>query len=163
MHVGRNGIGVLTIQDGSGVAGLSLLHKGKLSIKLVLALRGNREVEGLAGRNFGVRLIGHRKGDLGARGLDAGQRLIDRALVTVERNVVGAGGVLDLVILAVNAEVLGARHLQVGSQAILVGNGIGTGVLNVVVSEGGVNLRLQCLLVGIDLLGIALDRYGIVV
>ena len=114
VHVGRNGTSVLAIQDGSGVAGLSLLHKGKLSIKLVLVLRSNRKVEGLTSRDLGVRLVGHREGDLGLRRLGARQRLVDRALVAVERNVIGAGRVLDLVILAVDIERARARHLQVG-------------------------------------------------
>ena len=86
----------------------------QLSIKLVLVLRGNRKVEGLACRDLGVGLIGHREGDLGLRCLGARQRLIDRALVAVERNVIGAGGVLDLEVLAVDIERARARHLQVG-------------------------------------------------
>ena len=86
----------------------------QLGIKLVLILRGNRKVEGLACRDLGVGLIGHRKGDLGLRCLGARQRLVDRALVTVKRDVIGAGGVLNLVVLAVDIECARARHLQVG-------------------------------------------------
>ena len=157
VHVGRNGIGFLAIQNGGSIAGLRLFHKGQLGIELVLVLRGNRKVEGLACRDLGVGLIGHRKGDLGLRCLGARQRLVDRALVAVERNVIGAGRVLDLVILAVDIERARARHLQVGGQAILVGNRFGAGVFNVVVGKGRIDLFLQCLLVGGDLLGIALD------
>ena len=157
VHVGRNGIGVLAIQNGGSVAGLSLLHKGKLSIELVLVLRGNRKVEGLTSRDLGVRFVGHRKGNLGLRRLGARQRLIDRALVAVKRDAIGAGRVLDLVILAVDIKRARARHLQVGGQAILVGNRVGAGVLDIVVGKGRIDLFLQCLLVGGDLLGIALD------
>ena len=86
----------------------------QLGFELSLVLRGNGKVEGLACRDLGVGLVGHREGDLGVCSLSARQRLIDRALVTVERDVIGAGGVLDLVVLAINADVLGERHLQVG-------------------------------------------------
>ena len=163
VHVGRNGIGVLAIQNGGSIAGLRLFHKRKLGIELVLILRSNRKIEGLTSRDLGVRLIGHREGDLGLRCLGARQRLIDRALVAVERNVIGAGRVLDLVILAVDIERARARHLQVGGQAILVGNRVGAGVLDVVVGKGRIDLLLQCLLVGGDLLGIALDGHREVV
>ena len=159
VHVGRNGIGVLAIQNGGSVAGLSLLHKGKLSIELVLVLRGNRKIEGLACRDLGVGLIGHREGNLGVCSLGSGQRLVDRALVTVERDFIGARRVLNLVVLAVDIERARARHLQVGGQAILVGNRIGAEVLDVVVGKGRIDLLLQRLLVGGDLLGIALDGH----
>ena len=114
VHVGRNGTSVLAIQNGGSIAGLRLFHKRKLGIKLVLVLRGNRKVEGLACRDLGVGLVGHRESDLSACGLGPGQRLVNRALVTVKRNVVGAGGVLDLVVLAVDIERARAWHLQVG-------------------------------------------------
>ena len=163
MHVGRNGIGFLAIQNGGSIAGLRLFHKGQLGIELVLILRGNREVEGLACRDLGVGLIGHREGDLGLRRLGSGQRLVDRALVAVERNVIGAGRVLDLVILAVDIKRARARHLQVGGQAILVGDRVSAEVLDIVVGKGRIDLLLQRLLVGGDLLGIALDGHREVV
>ena len=114
MHVGRNGIGFLAIQNGGSIAGLRLFHKEQLGIELVLILRGNRKIEGLTSRDLGVRLVGHREDNLGLRRLGARQRLIDRALVAVERNVIGAGRVLDFVILAVDIERTRAWHLQVG-------------------------------------------------
>ena len=163
VHVTGNSSGILTVKDGSSVASLGLLHKGQLGIELVLVLRGNRKIEGLACRDLGVGLIGHRKGDLGLRCLGARQRLVDRALVAVERNVIGAGRVLDLVILAVDIERARARHLQVGGQAILVGDRVSAGVLDIVVGKGRIDLLLERLLVGGDLLGIALDGYGEVV
>ena len=163
MHVCRNGIGVLAIQNGGSIAGLRLFHKRKLGIELALVLRSNGEVEGLACRDLGVGLIGHRKGNLGLRRLGARQRLVDRALVTVERNVIGAGGVLDLVVLAVDIERARARHLQICGQAVLIGNHFGAGVLDVVVGKGRIDLLLQRLLVGSNLLGIALDGDGEVV
>ena len=131
----------------------------QLGIELVLVLRGNRKIEGLTSRDLGVRLVGHREGDLGVCGLGSGQRLIDRALVTVERDVIGAGRVLDLVILAVEIERARAWHLQVGGQAVLVGDHVGAGVLDIIVGKGRIDLLLQCLLVGVDFLGIALDRH----
>ena len=163
MHASRDTGSVLTVQNGGSVASLGLFHKGKLGIELVLILRGDCDIKGLACRDLGVGLVGHREGDLGLCRLGARQRTEDRAPVTVKRDVVGAGRVLDLVVLAVHTERTRARHLQVGSQAILIGNCVGTGVLDVVVGKGGINFRLQRLLVGIDLLGVALDRYGIVV
>ena len=86
--------------------------------------------------------------------------MIHRALVTVERHVVGAGRVLHLIVLAVDVEVARGRHLQVGREAILVGNGVGAVVLYLVVGEAGVNLGLQRSLFGGHLLGVALDRNG---
>ena len=163
VHVGRNGIGVLAIQNGGSIAGLRLFHKGQLGIELTLILRSNRKVEGLACRDLGVGFIGHRKGNLGLRRLGARQRLVDRAFVTVERDAVGARGVLDLVVLAVDIKRARARHLQIGGQAILVSDRVGAGVLDVVVGKGRIDLLLQCLLVGGDLLGIALDGHGEVV
>ena len=159
VHVRRNGIGVLAIQNGGSIAVLRLFHKRKLGVELVLVLRGNRKIEGLTSRDLGVRLVGHREGDLGVCSLGSGQRLIDRALVTVERDVIGAGGVLNLVVLAVDIERARARHLQVGGQAVLVGDRVGAGILDVVVGKGRIDLLLERLLVGGDLLGIALDRH----
>lgn len=120
----------------------------QLGIELVLVLRGNRKIEGLTSRDLGVRLVGHRKGDLGLRCLFARQWLIDRALVAVERDVIGAGGVLDLVVLAVDIKRARARHLQIGGQAILVSDRVGAGVLDIVVGKGRIDLLLQRLLVG---------------
>ena len=135
----------------------------QFGIKLVLILRGNGKVERPACRDFGVRLVGHREGDLGVRLLGTRQRLVDRALITVERDVVGARGILDLVVFAVDADVLGARHLQVGGQAVLVRIRFGVGVLDVVVGKGRIDLRLQSFLVGSDLFGVALDGHRKVV
>ena len=163
MHVRRNGIGILAIQNGGSIAVLRLFHKRKLGVELVLVLRGNRKIEGLTSRDLGVRLVGHREGDLGVCSLGSGQRLIDRALVTVERDVIGAGGVLNLVVLAVDIERARARHLQVGGQAVLVGDRVGAGILDVVVGKGRIDLLLERLLVGGDLLGITLDRHDKVV
>ena len=85
--------------------------------------------------------------------------MIDRALVTVERDVIGARRVLNLVVLAVDIERARARHLQVGGQAILVGDRVSAGVLDVVVGKGRIDLLLERRLVGVDLLGIALDGH----
>ena len=160
VHVRRNGIGVLAIQNGGSIAGLRLFHKSKLGIKLVLVLWGNCKVEGLACRDLGVRLIGHRKGDLGLCCLGARQRLIDRALIAVKRDVIGAGGVLDLEVLAIDIKRARARHLQVGGQAVLIGNVLGAGVLDVVVGKRRIDLCLQVGLVGCNLIGVALDSNG---
>ena len=157
VHVTGNSSGILTVKDGSSVTSLRLFHKRKLSIELPLILRSNRKVEGLACRDLSVGLIGHRKGNLGLRRLGARQRLVDRAFVTVERDAVGAGGVLDLVVLAVDIKRARARHLQIGGQAIPVSDRVGAVVLDVVVGKGRIDFLLQCLLVGGDLLGIALD------
>ena len=54
VHVGRNGGGILAIQNGGSIAGLRLFHKRKLGVELVLVLRSNRKVEGLACRDLGV-------------------------------------------------------------------------------------------------------------
>ena len=129
----------------------------QLGIELVLVLRGNRKIEGLTSRDLGVRLVGHREGDLGVCSLGSGQRLEDRALVAVKRDAIGTGRVLDLVVLAVEIERARARHLQVGGQAVLIGGRFGAGVLDIVVGKGRIDLLLQCLLVGVDFLGIALD------
>ena len=85
--------------------------------------------------------------------------MIDRALVTVECDVIGARRVLNLVVLAVDIERARARHLQVGGQAILVGDRVSAGVLDVVVGKGRIDLLLERRLVGVDLLGIALDGH----
>ena len=114
MQVARHAGGILAIKNTQVERRLRKAKVEQLGIELVLILRRNRKVEGPACRDFGVGLIGHRKGDFGLRCLGARQRLIDRTLVTVKRDVIGAGGVLDLVILAVDAKVLGLWHLQVG-------------------------------------------------
>ena len=163
MQVSRHIGGILAVKNSLIERRLCKAQMEQLSIKLVLVLRGNGEVERLACRDLGVGLVGHREGDLGVCSVSARQRLIDRALVTVERDVVGARRVLDLVVLAVDIERARARHLQIGGQAILIGNDIGTGVLDVVVSKGRIDLLLKGLLVGSDLLGIALDGHGKVV
>ena len=121
MQASRYTGGILAVKNTQVERRLREVEVEQLGIELVLILRRNRKVEGLACRNLGVGLIGHRKGNLGLRRLGARQRLVDRALVTVKRDVIGAGGVLDLVILAVDIERARARHLQVGSQAVLVG------------------------------------------
>ena len=128
-----------------------------------MALRGDLVVERFAGENLAIAFVGYRKRDAAGCGISTRQRLIYRAFISAEGYVIGRSGVFDLVILAVDANVFGARHLQVGSQAVLIGNRIGTGVLDVVVSKRRVDLLLQRLLVSSDLLGIALDGHGEVV
>ena len=160
MQVGGDLRCVLAVQNSLGIAGLRLLHERQLGVKVGLRKRGHRVVERFRGRNLGVGLVGDGQRDFRIRGLLAGLRLIHRALITVERHVIGAGRVLHLIVLAVDVEVARGRHLQVGRKAILVSNGVGAVVLYLVVGETGVNLGLQRGLFGGHLLGVALDRNG---
>ena len=163
MHVCGHAGGVLAVEDGLGVARLGGLHELKLVFEVGLILRRNREVKCLCGSDLGVVLIRNRAGELRGDGALTGLGTEDHALVAVEGHVIGARGVLDLIVFAVDAERARARHLEVIGQAVLIGNRIGTGVLDVVVSERRVDLLLQRLLVGSNLLGVALDGHGEVV
>jgi len=157
MQIARNGLGVLAVQDGGGIARLRLLHKGKLGIHVCLIKRLDLVIKRFACRNLGVRLVGNRQRDAGCRRGFPRLRLVNRALVAVERHVVGAGGVFDLVVFAVYAKRARGGHLQVIGKAVFVGNGVSAGVLHVIVREAGVHLLLQRGLFGGNLVRIALD------
>ena len=163
MHIRGHAGGVLAIEDGLGVTRLGGLHELKLIVEVDLILRRNREAKRLCGSDLSVVLIRNRAGELRGDGALTDLGTEDHALVAVEGHVTGARGVLDLIVFAVDAERARARHLEVIGQAVLLGNRIGTGVLDVVVSERRVDLLLQRLLVGSNLLGIALDSHSEVV
>ena len=163
MHICGHAGGVLAVEDGLGVARLGGLHELKLIVEVGLILRRNREVKRLCGSDLSVVLIRNRAGEFRGDGALTGLGTEDRALIAVEGHVIGARGVLDLIVFSVDAERARARHLEVIGQAVLIGNRIGTGVLDVVVNKRRVDLLLQRLLVGSNLLGVALDGHGEVV
>ena len=155
MHVAGDGRGVLPVENGRGVARLRGLHELQLARKVVCVLRRDGVVEGLGDRDLGVLLAGDGAGQLDGRGAVAGLGLVDRALVAVEDDAVGVGRVGDAVLLAVHADGRGARHLQVGGEAVLIGDVLGAGVGHGSVDKGGVELGLQ-----LGLLGLHLGRVG---
>ena len=157
MQVARNGLGVLAVQDGGGIARLRLLHKGKLGVHVFLVKRLDLVVKRFACRDLGVRLVGDRQRDVGCRRGFPRLRLVNRALVAVERHVIGAGGVFNLVVFAVYIKRARGGHLQVIGKAVFVGNGVSAGVLHVIVREAGVHLLLQRGLLGGNLVRVALD------
>ena len=158
MQIARNGLGVLAVQDGGGVARLCLLHKGKLGVHVCLVKRLDLVIKRFACRNLGVRLVGNRQRDAGCRRRFPRLRLVNRAFVTIERDMVGAGGIFDLVVFAVHIERARGGHLQIIGKPVLVGNGASAGILHVIVREAGINLLLQSGLFGSNLVRVALDR-----
>ena len=67
MQIARNGLGVLAVQDGGGIARLRLLHKGKLGVHVRLIKRLDLVIKRFACRDLGVRLVGDRQRDAGCR------------------------------------------------------------------------------------------------
>ena len=157
MKVAHYAIGALSVKDPLSKRRLCDLHVEELVLKLLLILRLNRIVKRLACSNLVVGLVGHRERDLDGRSVLAGLRTVDRALVAVKGNVIGAGGIRHLVVLTIHPERARSGHLQVVGQTVFGSNGIGVEVFNAVIRKGGVDLFLKIGLVCGDLFGIALD------
>ena len=132
-------------------------HKLLLKPQFPDILRGNRVFQRLAGRNFAVRLIGHRKRDGSRCGIGARHGLIHCAFVAIEYHVVGRCAVFHIEILAVDAQCRCARHLQIARQAVFVGNIIGAEVLHIFIGESRIDFLLQLGLIGGNLFRVALD------
>ena len=160
VHVAGDGQGVLPVENGRGIAGLCGLHELEFAGKVFGVLRGDLILKGLGGRDLGVGLVGHRAGEFNRRGALSRQRLVDRALVAVKGNVLRVGRVRNAVVLTVHADSRRTRHLQVGGEALLIGNGRGVGVGNGVVGKGGIELGLQLGLLGLHLGRVGLDGNG---
>ena len=123
-----------------------------------MALRGDLVVERFAGENLAIAFVGYRKRDAAGCGISTRQRLIYRAFISAEGYVIGRSGVFDLVILAVDANVFGARHLQVARQAIFIGNFTRNEIGNIVVCERSIDLGLKRGLFRSDLFRVGLHN-----